>query len=231
MIAEPYICIKGFKNGYDKFEAGEIHSFTEDVTQSDPNPEYWMPYAEFERRKLKQLGITYHKFYLSLYWSKSPEFDSESDRIIKRAEHLKEFCMYQKVEWLPTLAPEPSAENCPSGRVQATRPIPDGSGKFPNTGLPLGTYLCTDGSVYRIIKCDKPYQCNAGDLIPALHVCVCVGTATCNVCRQDKCDHAWLTGNMFRWCEKCLLRDREYERKHLSKDRDIASSEFGIKAK
>lgn len=32
----------------------------------------------------------------------------------------------------------------------------------------------------------------------------------------EKCEHRWNTGSMFRWCDKCLVRDRAYEKEYLN---------------
>lgn len=140
MIAEPYICTKGS-------DTGQIHWYTQ-------VPAYgWIPYANFERRKLKELdnvktaycgfqGITisckdcywvllsrkdcadnkctfpwqtikgdragekqhcHHYGSADLIGYKPSDYDkdSESSRLLKRAEFLKAVCEKEGIPWLP----------------------------------------------------------------------------------------------------------------------------------
>lgn len=140
MIAEPYICTKGS-------DTGQIHWYTQ-------VPAYgWIPYADFERGKLKELdnvktaycgfqGITisckdcywvllsrkdcadnkctfpwqtlqgdragekqhcHHYGSADLIGYKPSDYDkdSESSRLLKRAEFLKAVCKKEGVEWVP----------------------------------------------------------------------------------------------------------------------------------
>jgi len=108
MIAEPYICIKGGR-------AGDIQwTFNEHGI----GPDEWQPYAAFEREKLKELdGVVIHSDWAGklTFLSRGGTFydsgeligyseylnDSESNRLLKRAEFLKAVCEKEGVEWLP----------------------------------------------------------------------------------------------------------------------------------
>ena len=122
MIAEPYICIKGPK-------AGEIEWFDKDNIGYDPTDrvlsEEWQRYAGFEREKLRELGYRHIVVKHGGYWCEdrytdgmsirhSPSSqdlihyglvdffsDTESNRLLKRAEFLQEVCEKGGVEWLP----------------------------------------------------------------------------------------------------------------------------------
>lgn len=120
MIAEPYIAIKGVC-------AGEIHWFDDVYYNGEKwkNEDDWMPYADFEREKLRQIslfgcvslgvdgyfvtavladGMKLHKYNsISLigYTKNAYMDDSESSRLLKRAEFLKAVCERENVEWLP----------------------------------------------------------------------------------------------------------------------------------
>lgn len=119
MIAEPYICIKGQ-------DAGAIEWFN-----TNPDQAYWegklgpcwQRYADFEREKLKELGnnqihkhggidsseaftlfsrnTLYYSSGLISYSAADYDQDSESGRLLMRAEFLKAVCEREGVEWLP----------------------------------------------------------------------------------------------------------------------------------
>jgi hypothetical protein len=114
MIAEPYINTAGPCAGYiNWYKPGE------------PTYIYSMPYADFEREKLKQLAEKKFPRYPSeSYWgiplggdgyrlsenhsinvigysATMWERDTESNRLLKRAEFLKAVCEKEGVEWLP----------------------------------------------------------------------------------------------------------------------------------
>jgi hypothetical protein len=129
MIAEPYICIKG----EPKSLRGQIKWFGIDPDGTLwnengrlVNSDYWQPYADFEREKLSELGTyirvldgtafcmvigekEYHSFKLIDYWTSEYEKDTESNRLLKRAEFLKVVCEKECLEWLPE---SPKAEEC-----------------------------------------------------------------------------------------------------------------------
>jgi hypothetical protein len=119
MIAEPYICIKGP-------DTASIEWFN-----TNPDQAYWegnlgpcwMRYADFEREKLRELGSdTIQVSHTESYCLNIPETerrksiwyysgnvigyreyhaDSESSRLLKRAEFLKAVCEKEGVDWLP----------------------------------------------------------------------------------------------------------------------------------
>lgn len=119
MIAEPYICIKGTK-------AGTIEWFDDSDGFICDATEPWERYADFERERLKKLnadcvlvmnGYSYSGFYVyckahgerCYYSNKVTGYsidaylaDSESNRLIKRAEFLKAVCEKEGIKWLPT---------------------------------------------------------------------------------------------------------------------------------
>lgn len=118
MIAEPYICIKGPR-------AGEIYSIT--AIGDALSPESWQRYADFEQEKLASLeakrceafsfptissdgyfinwsgrilGGHYSSANLIGYGWHDHRNDSESGRLLKRAEFLKAVCEKEGVEWI-----------------------------------------------------------------------------------------------------------------------------------
>jgi len=119
MICEPYICIKGFNYSLGVSNLGDIKWFED----SSPCADYWQPYADFEREKLKELGmhvqfmeysgyrvmVTAHhehpEWHSSLgaisYSTADWQKDSESGRLLKRAEFLRAVCEKEGVAWLP----------------------------------------------------------------------------------------------------------------------------------
>lgn len=120
MIAEPYICLKGPT-------AGEIWWWNSDKECVYDNcidyqrKGYWQPYADFEREKLKELGTglividssgpywmcvntaanKYRSCDLINYYTSEFLRDSESSRLLKRMEFLREVCKREGVTWLP----------------------------------------------------------------------------------------------------------------------------------
>lgn len=122
MIAEPYICIRGDN-------AGPIQwAFSENDKWISPDgltllKTHWQPYADFEREKLEALkeetytiglgkydgfivlvGEAQKKYSsLDMVAYSTPDFmaDSESSRLLKRAEFLREVCKREEVTWLP----------------------------------------------------------------------------------------------------------------------------------
>jgi hypothetical protein len=139
MIAEPYICIKGPRNkenceGLIKWYAQhsvipvEVVYLSKDgsVMQMLDGSE-WKRYADFEREKMKQFNgrmnmgwvkviVFGYEFgpYLSSdlidYWGSNYLNDSESNRLLKRAEFLKAVCEKEGVGWMPALSPLQSGE-------------------------------------------------------------------------------------------------------------------------
>ena len=122
MIYEPYICKKGHPNKLGKIEWRDrypIHTF---FSEWDCVECTWQPYADFEREKFKTLGRmvyidngqamsnggafvfginTYDSLELIGYSFENYDADSESNRLLKRAEFLKAVCEKEGVEWLP----------------------------------------------------------------------------------------------------------------------------------
>ena len=114
MIAEPYICTACPK-------AGRINWFYPAyATTEKVQDKGWQPYADFEREKLRELGhgciavdgqgsTRVSAFFLGKlgsmplvqYSSFDYLNDSESSRLLKRAEFLKAVCEKEGVEWLP----------------------------------------------------------------------------------------------------------------------------------
>lgn len=117
MIAEPYICIKGQRAG--KIEWNPAYA---------SDKEKWKPYADFEREKVNKLRVSRAGIYtatftngsgfgLSFYENRDHAFvqywsdeligytgyisDSESSRLLRRAEFLRAICEEEDVEWLP----------------------------------------------------------------------------------------------------------------------------------
>lgn len=119
MIAEPYICIIGPTAGEIWWWNSDGQCVYEGCIDKKVD-ECWMPYADFEREKLKELrgklvdvnfsgdyqlrldrrGST---FYTSEFETLYRGYlaDSESNRLLKRAEFLKAVCEKEGVEWLP----------------------------------------------------------------------------------------------------------------------------------
>lgn len=118
MIAEPYICIKGPKAGTIEWMSSAGRPCTNKC--DDPCVHCgWESYADFEREKLKEietdlfnqsvktayywLGGRSHSWFadeLIGYTREEYEADSESSRLLKRAEFLKAVCEKEGVEWL-----------------------------------------------------------------------------------------------------------------------------------
>lgn len=123
MTFEPYICIKGPR-------AGDLDSFKQLPVKGAKNEIHWegvwQPYADFEREKLhkmedcggvirvggrfgysllvtnfKDKEIDYHSSHLISYSGTDYLKDSESSRLLKRAEFLKAVCEKEGVGWLP----------------------------------------------------------------------------------------------------------------------------------
>jgi hypothetical protein len=151
MIAEPYICIKGFNAGFIEWskDGRMVNDNGDNLTGQ------WIPYADFEREKLKELSRhdtrepqysewklfsgphsdkgafkichTMSEFPCARTCAGSGELigytgehfkaDSESNRLLKRAEFLKAVCEKEGVEWLPTEKPEECCE-CENGKVK-----------------------------------------------------------------------------------------------------------------
>lgn len=136
MIAEPYICTEGPNAGMINWYDAEDESANALAgCHQHPNAmdgRSWQPYADFEREKLlaMQLGSIRTLQYLNdnkvesaymigmrrvyesstligYFWDEYME-DSESARLLKRAEFLKAVCEKEVVEWLP----KPDAEEC-----------------------------------------------------------------------------------------------------------------------
>lgn len=111
MIAEPYI----------NTGTGEIHWVPEDRDCDEDD----IAYADFEREKLRGLGLKdqgqvcfgtrfdgytllgYTSLHLIAYSSDDYVKDSESNRLLKRAEFLKAVCEKEGVAWLPQQKGEP----------------------------------------------------------------------------------------------------------------------------
>lgn len=128
MIAEPYICIKGK-------QLGTIEWFATVPEQLYDYSCVWQPYADFEREKLRELNLgTLHTLppgeksgyglgydlhclrsrHMTGYGSNEYLKDSESSRLLKRAEFLKAVCEKEGVAWLPKRDEEeatPKAKN------------------------------------------------------------------------------------------------------------------------
>src|SRR4051794_23223861 len=118
MIAEPYIFTSGRRAGRLTWLSGQPCSgrCSEGCVNCDKGA--IEPYADFEREKVKKLGydfilvnangfFTVHagdpsKWSLRLIgYGHKVQDDSESSRVIKRAEFLKAVCEREGVEWLP----------------------------------------------------------------------------------------------------------------------------------
>lgn len=128
MIAEPYICVRGPR-------AGEIHwlfaleantSFGE---ESKRNREEWQRYSDFEREKLDQWSLVFVRAWTRGYELPTPDrlyvstevigysaddysHDTESGRLLKRAEFLKAVCEREGVQFLPDVADSASMKTC-----------------------------------------------------------------------------------------------------------------------
>jgi hypothetical protein len=125
MIAEPYINRRNGNIDWFSELSGVVYGFVASPTipiatvNRIDNTGEWQPYADFEREKLRELGtnrmytiddgtygITTRRRRYSL-WSddligyNSYHSDSESSRLLKRAEFLKAVCEKEGVEWLP----------------------------------------------------------------------------------------------------------------------------------
>lgn len=123
MIAEPYICVENgpcLGNIYWFFLTKEgLISYNPDVPEATIERQgAWKPYADFEREKLRQIAINRtfisypdidHGYHLLGYYAddligyteKDFYYDSESSRLLKRAEFLKAVCEKEGVEWFP----------------------------------------------------------------------------------------------------------------------------------
>jgi hypothetical protein len=125
MVCDPYICIKGQRAGEIEWEEVCIPSLGNGLDKPTPYPiayregGEWIPYADFEREKLMELGgaisldlvagfvfsreglqVT-NSIYTFGYPYRDYKSDSESSRLLKRAEFLREVCRRENVEWLP----------------------------------------------------------------------------------------------------------------------------------
>ncbi len=142
MIAEPYICTRGP-------EIGQIHWLRPATTPSELDTGMWQPYADFEREicaklecypnHIRQTTLGYHIMFTRSLQGKKQAFynshelldysavdysmDTESGRLLKRAEFLKAVCEKEGVEWLPkqpyatggvVSAPAPGEEPIPA---------------------------------------------------------------------------------------------------------------------
>lgn len=162
MIAEPYICTNRGNPCY-----GNIHWLRDDY----PSGGDWQPYADFEREKLKRLGKrgkTSHIYApgdggqdgwqwttgygdshfsgnLIGYDAKQYFADTESSRLLKRAEFLKAVCEKECIPWLP--APEGwktlfgASPPCKSTITNATH------------------CSCSDCKKPELEECDRPGEC------------------------------------------------------------------------
>ncbi len=105
MICDPYICVEGPRVGEIAwFEKGRV---------CGPDSGWWQEYAYFERVKLKELRAdcimpwTLSPYSVLKYTSgerigysfKEYDKDTESSRLLKRAEFLKAVCEKEGVEW------------------------------------------------------------------------------------------------------------------------------------
>lgn len=116
MIAEPYIYSHGPK-------AGTIEWSSNGFCLTGPRDQ-WQSYTDFEREKLKELGMLFIMTGCGItswslfgyadgkgfdckhadirYTRHQYDADSESGRLLKRAEFLKAVCEKEGVEWLPS---------------------------------------------------------------------------------------------------------------------------------
>jgi len=121
MLVEPYIAIRGHLAGNIEYRDAALFQKKDGTWVCDGD---WIPYADFEREKLRELGsvneyIKAHEWGYSLginlddgvrildsevlihYSHDCYEADSESSRLLNRAEFLKAVCEKEGVEWLP----------------------------------------------------------------------------------------------------------------------------------
>ena len=128
MIAEPYICTKGLHAGDIQWLYRQQDGRLIDLLprHNPANLQFiryggnWQPYADFEREKLKAMGyfvveidcwgyVLRNKHGAMIHHSQGQigyswieyQANSESSRLLKRAEFLKAVCEKEGVEWLP----------------------------------------------------------------------------------------------------------------------------------
>jgi hypothetical protein len=151
MIAEPYICTKGPTAGEIWWWNSDGQCVYEGCIDKKVE-ECWVPYAAFEREKLRGLesvdgidvGAAGYRIYLlgvdrgpvfsedvTAYTQERFDADSESDRLLKRAEFLKAVCEKEGVEWLPQdrVVAHVQAHDIPPEGIdivhELTKPLPD----------------------------------------------------------------------------------------------------------
>lgn len=128
MKTEPYICIKGLHAGEIQWMFKHPDGRLIDLLPRHNSADLqfiryggdWQPYADFEREKLTALNmtlwLTYEGYGLDFdpdfgskykardlinYSQREYDLDSESSRLLKRAEFIKAVCEKEGVEWLP----------------------------------------------------------------------------------------------------------------------------------
>ena len=127
MICEPYICIRGSRLGEIRYAPIASGGKNQKGNDSDEwllgNDCEWQEYADFERAKLREifpkwdvgvsvssLGYCLHNdmgravfssYRLTGYTPHEHFSDSESSRLLKRADFLNAVCEKEGVEWLP----------------------------------------------------------------------------------------------------------------------------------
>lgn len=124
MIAESYICISGERAGEIEWFSAIDHRYVDSFGEYHTKGVRWRVYADFERQKLRELGVvggfvqilsagltveiskagsTRAKRYwadeLIGYDKDSYGDDTESNRLLKRAEFLKAVCEREGLEW------------------------------------------------------------------------------------------------------------------------------------
>lgn len=138
MIAEPYICIKGPRAGTIEWFQSIDPRFVDSAGEYHHEGVRWRVYADFEREKLNKLsykyssntdfGIGFNEWHgftwmeytsheLIAYTSGQYDMDSESNRLLKRAEFLSKVCDEEGVKWLS----EKPKYKCDYGKIRTLK--------------------------------------------------------------------------------------------------------------
>ncbi len=237
MIAEPYICIKGPKSGNIRWVNYE----------NDPGKD-WQPYADFERVKLKELHtgmigfdwVSGYSLHVDEFRYESKQFigysshdfakDSESYRLLKRAEFLKAVCEKEGVEWLPDChecdmimekkacaCGEPFCQECMSKPKEEKCDTSTGKG-CANVQNGRSNTFHWSACYERRVKCCGCYSSPTRPCNDVIH-CYCPCHKT-----PEKCKHCGYSIDRFDPCCRKWLDERDeptpYSRKEELKFRD-----------
>jgi len=202
-----------------------------DGTQLGKDGSVWTPYADFEREKLKELGGK--SFYVDAsrgyfwhngrdchtskdlidYSGKDYHNDSESNRLLKRAEFLRAVCKKEGLQYLQegfTIDGKGVDKEYPRELMR------DDEGNMPP--VDKEECLCQSKGFMGVDICTCKCCEHAPDMGNSMFSTRGKKKELIDKRRKQKeemiCEHEWNRGTIFMWCRKCGERDREFEKKY-----------------